>query len=60
MVNTSKFIQALKATWLRRILFSNDSSWYIRSQIDFRKLVSCGDGYAKQYAYLLETPFGLM
>ena len=46
MVNTSKFIQSLKATWLRRILLSsNDSSWYRLSHIDFIKLVSCGDGY---------------
>ena len=58
MVSTSKFIQSLKATWLRRILLSsNDSSWNTLLHIDFRKLVSFRDGYAKNCALTLRNPF---
>ena len=57
-INTSKFIQSLMATWLRRILLSsNDSSWNTLSHVDFRKLVSFGDRYAKRCALTLRNRF---
>lgn len=58
MVNTNKFIQSLKVTWLRRILLSsNECSWNTLSHVNFKKLISFGDGYAKHCISNLNNPF---
>lgn len=43
---------------MRRILLGlNEASWYTLSHVDFRKLVSFGDGYAKHCVLNLSNPF---
>ena len=58
MSKSEKFIKALKISWLQRILTSTDNCiWSSLSSMDFSKLISFEDGYAKQKVKDLRNPF---
>lgn len=58
MIQTSKFIQSLKVTWLLWILVSSNAcSWNTLSHVDLWELVTLGDGYAKRCAVSLRNLF---
>lgn len=58
MVNLSAFIDALKTTWLRRLLLT-DSKWqiFIKSEIDISKLTCCNTEYIKDKIKHMKNKF---
>ena len=58
MVQIKTFINALKITWLRRLLINlSNCLWSSLSNIDFVKLFSLGDRYAFNKVRELSNPF---
>ena len=58
MVNISEFFNALKISWLRRVIQSSENQeWYSLSKVDFHKLLSCGSGYSIDLSKNLSNPF---
>ena len=58
MINIHIFVNALKISWLRRQIINQESiSWYKLSQIDFKKLLSMGAGYAQEVINDITNPF---
>ena len=58
MVNLAVFIEALKLTWIRRLLQS-DSKWqdFIKFFIKSGKLVGCSTEYIKKELINIKNPF---
>ena len=56
MIKTTKCIQVLKITWLRRLKRSHDCSWTTFSHIDFSKRFAFGVGFANLCATKLHNP----
>ena len=58
MVNLAAFIEALKLTWIRRLLQS-DSIWqdFIKFFIKSDKLVGCSTEYIKKELINIKNPF---
>lgn len=58
MINIQYFIKALRITWLRRVIQSNENkTWYDLSGIDFEKVFTLGSGYARQCKQTIHNPF---
>ena len=59
MVNLAAFIEALKLTWIRRLLQS-DSKWqdFIKLFIKSDKLVGCSTEYIKKESINIKNLFG--
>ena len=58
MVNISEFINALKISWLRRVIQSSENQeWYSLSKVDFHKLLSYRSGYSIDLSKNLSNPF---
>ena len=58
MINIKAFIDALKLTWLRRLI-TYDSKWqhFIKSYIDLNKLMGCHLNYIEHCKKSLKNPF---
>ena len=58
MINIKAFIDALKLTWLRRLI-TYDSKWqhFIKSYIDLNKLMGCHLNYIEHCKKSIENPF---
>ena len=58
MVNLKAFIEALKLTWIRRLL-NADRKWqdFIKLDIEIEKLVGCNTQYIKKKLYNMKNEF---
>ena len=58
MINITAFIDALKSTWIRRLLMT-DSKWqiFIKQYIQIEKLTSCGIKYLQETIINLPNKF---
>ena len=58
MINLKAFSQALKITWLRRLL-QKESKWqfFIKREVTVERLFSCGSEYTKTMVHKLKNIF---
>ena len=58
MINLKAFSQALKITWLRRLL-QKESKWqfFIKREVIVERLFSCGSNYTKTMFQKLKNVF---
>ena len=58
MPHIYSFINALKISWLRRIIQqANNATWHILNPIDSEKVRSLGGEYARNLAIHIRNPF---
>ena len=61
MINLDAFMQALKSTWIRRLLMtSNKWQVYIKAHVDIENLANCSMISIEKNIRTLKTSFGKM
>ena len=58
MINLNAFINALKSTWIRRII-SSDSKWqeFIKMYLNLEKIMSCNTEFMKEKCNIISNQF---